>query len=109
MNPGELNQRITIEEFVTTHDDGGGYSQEWTAFAAVWASVKGITGSERYAAYQIEAVIDHEVKIRYSTGIKAAMRIKHGERILNIKAIFDPEGKRRVLILLCEEEQANGG
>ncbi len=108
MNPGEMNQRIIIEELATAHDDGGGYSQEWIAFAAAWASVKGITGSERYAAHQIEAVIDHEVKIRYRTGIKAAMRIRNSDRVLNIKAVFDPEGKRRVLILLCEEEQGNG-
>jgi SPP1 family predicted phage head-tail adaptor len=109
MDPGELNQRITIEELTTTYDDGGGYSQTWTTFATVWAKIRGITGNERYTAQQIEAVTDYVVKIRYRPGVKATMRIKHGDKVLDIIAAFDPEGKRREMTLLCEEEKTNGG
>lgn len=120
MKIGKLNKRIAIQQLTATNDDGGGNSEEWTTLATVYASIRPITGDRRFYAQHIEAVVDSEVKIRYRKGVNSTMRVvcppppaegdmPAGTKILNIRAAFDPDGKSVELVMLCQEELADGG
>ena len=71
--------------------------------ATVWAAIEPLKGSERLRAEQLENPVTHRVSIRHRAGVTPKMRIKFGTRILNIRAVIDPEERNRSLELLCEE------
>ncbi|HCX68353.1 MAG TPA: head-tail adaptor protein, partial [Rhodobiaceae bacterium] len=42
--------------------------------------------------------------IRYRSGITTEMRVLWNARVLNIRAVGNPDGRKRFLVLDCEEE-----
>mgnify|MGYP001069224430 CR=1 FL=1 len=89
IDPGELDQRINIEEEVATPDGMGGTTTAWNLVAAVWAKVRPLTGKERTAASQVESPATYAVIIR-NRAISENQRIKwvsNGNRLLNIRFI----------------------
>jgi SPP1 family predicted phage head-tail adaptor len=104
--PGSLRQRIEIQAEAATGDGGGGQTDPWASsvvVATVWANVEPLRGDERLRAMQLEDVVTHKITIRYRPGITARMRVKFGARLLNIRAVIDPQEQQRVLELMCEE------
>jgi len=103
MNAGKLRHRVTIQQLVATDDGYGGITETWQDVATVWAAVEPLRGTERYRAQQVQAELSHKVTIRYRPGIKPDMRLKYGDRILEIEAVIDVEERHRWLELLCSE------
>jgi SPP1 family predicted phage head-tail adaptor len=104
--PDGLRHRIEIQAEAATGDGGGGQTDPWAApvvVATVWASIEPLRGDERLRAMRLEDVATHKITIRYRPGITARMRVKFGTRLLNIRAVIDPQEQRRVLELMCEE------
>jgi len=89
IDPGELDQRINIEEEVATPDGMGGTTTAWQLVAAVWAKVRPLTGTERTAAAQVESPAKYAVIMR-NRDISENQRLKwvsNGNRLLNIRFI----------------------
>ena len=90
LDPGELRERIYIEEEVTTPDGSGGSTTEWqTKFGPLWAHVRPMRGTERGHAGQQQAESLYKVFIR-TRDIDPAYRIRwgsNGNRILNIRFV----------------------
>ena len=103
MRAGLLRHRVTIQNLTTTQDSFGDVVEDWSNFATVWAQVEDLSGREFFAAVQVNSEIKTRARIRYMEGIKPTMRILHGTRTLEIIAPIDPDGKRRMLELLCRE------
>lgn len=108
MKAGRLRHRITIERPIEVEDEGGGRSIAWVPLETVWGSIEGRSGRERYHAQQIESVYSHLITIRYRAGIEPEMRARHKAHVYNVRAVLDPSGMLRELLLFVEEEGPNG-
>lgn len=104
---GKLNKRVMIQELTTSIDAGGGADESWTTYETVWANVKPITGKTLYYAQQIESTVDHEIRIRYLSGVKTDMRVTVDSRTFEIKNILDYDGRKQELTLLAQEVSAD--
>ena len=100
---GNMRARLTLQTETQVADGAGGYVLSWTDAATVWAEIKPLDGREIYTAAHLESRVTHEITLRYRSDIAADMRATDGVRYFNIRAAFDPDGKRRFLKLLAEE------
>ena len=103
MRAGELNKRIIIQENTPTQDSNGEFVDTWTPYLTCWAAVEPLSGNRLWQARQANAEVDGVVRIRYRSGIEPTMRIKFGDRYLNIQSIIQPKEDREELHLLYTE------
>ncbi|RMD64396.1 MAG: head-tail adaptor protein [Alphaproteobacteria bacterium] len=100
---GTLRRRVVIQSAVTAHDGGGGRTLVWRDVATVWGRIAPLGGREPVQAMRLEGRLGHRITIRYRSGITPDMRVRLGTRVLNIRAVIDPDERRRRLVLICEE------
>ena len=106
INIGAMRHRVTIlaPPDPEQTDELGQPSQEWTVVAERWAEVRDLAGRRLWAAQQVHHEARTEVRMRWTPLVRAGMRIKHGDRLLEIiGAPADPDGRRRELVCLCRE------
>lgn len=108
MDPGHLRNEVILQApGGRTSDGGGGFTQRWRARPGGlrWARIRPLEGNERLRAMQTQANATHEVTIRYESGVTAAMRFVHEDRVLKIVSPpVDPDERHEWLQLLCREE-----
>jgi SPP1 family predicted phage head-tail adaptor len=102
---GSLNHRIEIHALTSVQDGTtGNITESWSLFAEAWANVRPAYAREIAAAGGEQSKVGTAVTIRYIAGIKQSMRIRHGERLLNIVGPQeDPKSGREYLTLSCSE------
>lgn len=107
MQAGRLRERVTIQRQSVTRDDYGGEVIAWVNVKTVWASILPRSSAERFISGSAQELskISHTVRVRYRSGITPKMRLAWGSRVLYVETITDPDGRRRELVLMCEEEQ----
>jgi SPP1 family predicted phage head-tail adaptor len=110
MTAGALRHRIAIQSKTVATDGNGNRSETWADHYTCWASISSSGGREFYQARQVNAELTHEVSIRFKAGITAIMRIKYTDpkdsnaiRYLEIRAVNNPDQRRRMLSLMCRE------
>lgn len=102
-NIGAMRARITIQQESPTPSGGGGYALVWSDVATLWASIEPAGGREVLQGARLESRITHRITIRYTAGITAGMRVLYGSRSFNIRAVTNPDERRRFMRLLAEE------
>lgn len=102
MTPGQLDQRVTIQQESRVEDEAGGAVVTWVDVATVWAEVKPLTGRERLHGQQLESPIDYRVTIRRRSDITAAMRLVWRGTPMQIRAVPDPGPRAAYMTLDCE-------
>lgn len=100
---GELRARAVLEAPLDTVDDAGALTRVWQPVASVWAKVSPRRGAELFVAGEQESVLTSEVVLRWRPDVASPMRLRIGSRALLIRAAFDPDGRRRFLVCVCEE------
>jgi SPP1 family predicted phage head-tail adaptor len=105
---GNLRHRLEIQQPVGQDRDAAGGKigadrQAWSLWARVWGNVKPASGRKVWDADQVTPLRSHVVELRYRPGLKPTMRIKYGQRLLNIESIIDVEERHRDLELFCTE------
>lgn len=110
MNPAKLNRRITIQREGASGTDAEGIPIEgWEDFVTIWAAERALNGREYFAAAAVNAENTVRYEIRRRHDIKPSMRVKDGERILDIIAVMDdPFGDRSQTRLMCKEAVSGG-
>ena len=103
MKAGQLKHRIVIEQQTQTKNAIDEIILTWSTFCTVWAAIEPATGQTYYAANQLESKVDGRVRIRYRDDLDPTMRIKFGDRILNIVSIIKPQENKRELHLMYAE------
>jgi len=103
MKAGQLKHRIVIEQQTQTKNAIDEIILTWSTFCTVWAAIEPATGQSYYAANQLESKVDGRVRIRYRADLEPTMRIKFGDRILNIISIVHPQENHRELHLMYSE------
>jgi SPP1 family predicted phage head-tail adaptor len=109
LNAGELDQRITIRQRAAGLDAHGHPSGAWTNVATVWAAARPITGREFFAAGETRSEVSVKFRIRYRTGITAAMQVLWRGVAHDIVAPpMELFGGKEVLELMCSTGKQDG-
>lgn len=102
---GDLRHRLMIQQRLITRGNQGGFSYSWGTLNTVWGSVEPIGENEQEQSNSLAANITHRIRIRSMSGLNASMRIKFGERVLNIASIRNIEERRIYQEILCTETE----
>lgn len=101
---GDLRHLVTLQKLVQTESEYGETIESWVDYMQVWAQVEGLRGKEFLLSRQMPGgEITSKITIRYRNDIDRTMRIKSENRIFEIIAILDKEGKRRFLEIMARE------
>lgn len=100
---GALRTRAALLAPMEIDDDIGGVTRSFTPIANLWCRFEPAQGDERFLNGRREETVNYRIMIRWRGDISAAMRLSIGERIFDIRASTDPDGRRRRLIILAEE------
>jgi SPP1 family predicted phage head-tail adaptor len=104
MNPSLINKRITILQKSEIQNSYGEIENNPVELAKVWANIKTLRGRELFQANQVHNEVTVKVIIRYRSGILPKMKIKYGERVLEIIAPpININEQNRFLELSCKE------
>lgn len=99
-----LRHRVTIQRAKEAQNSFGEPVLEWQDVGKVWARVEDLSGREYFAARQVAvAEVTTRVTIRWRDDVKPSMRILAGSRVLDVRSVIDPDGRRRELQLMCRE------
>lgn len=112
---GTFRQSCTLQRRVTSTDVEGSPAEGWVNVGPLRAQIDPIGGRELLMAGQLEMKLSHEVKTYWRADLARTgsatgqaghnMRLLWGSRILDIQMVQDPDGRQRVLMLLCLEYQ----
>ena len=105
MQPGQMRERIELQQPTETRNALGEVEQTWTTYATRWASVKTLRSAEVLSNGQSGLAITHKVRLRHLENLKATHRIQWRNRVLHITSMLEFENFT-VHELLCEEQQA---
>jgi SPP1 family predicted phage head-tail adaptor len=100
---GALNSRVVLQAPQATPDGAGGETVAWTTVATLWAELRPTGGGESFAFERAEPTVGWRVRIRFRDDVAPDMRFAIGPRVLEIRAAFDPDGRRAFLECLAEE------
>jgi SPP1 family predicted phage head-tail adaptor len=104
MQAGQLRHPVTIQELTTSLNDYGETVEAWSDWENVFAEIKPQSSREFQRAKQLQADATHVLKIRYLPGVTSGMRVKFGDRILNLmQPPLDEAERNRELLLICRE------
>jgi SPP1 family predicted phage head-tail adaptor len=95
--------RLTLEAPVETPDVLGGAAITFEPVATLWARIEAHGGRERVTGAAAEGVVETRITLRWRDGVDARMRFTDSARLFLIRAVSDPDGRRRDLVCLCEE------
>jgi uncharacterized phiE125 gp8 family phage protein/SPP1 family predicted phage head-tail adaptor len=103
--PGQLRERVTVEQPGRTTTTLGESQITWSTFATRWASVEGVSSREalQYGQQQIE--ITHKVRMRYLDGLTHEMRLQWRSRTLDVVSVLE-YANRSEHVLICQEQVA---
>lgn len=99
---GSLNTPITIQRQVTTTDAIGQPLLTWTDYAAVFADVRHLSGTESIKAGAMTSTVSASIRIRWVVGVTAGMRAVVYGVVYEIKSVLPNLQKRDSIDLVCE-------
>ena len=100
---GVMRWRVTLQAPVETDDGAGGVVVSWVDVASVWAEVRPRRGGEGLWADAPAGRLTSEIVMRWRDDVWPGMRLVAGERTFDIRAAYDPDGRRRRVVCLCLE------
>jgi SPP1 family predicted phage head-tail adaptor len=103
MTIGNLNQRALLLANTLAPDGGGGFSDDWEAFATVWVAVEVLGGSDDASADRLESRVRHRLTLRRRSDVAAGQRVQTGARLFRIHTVIDSGPQSPLMTLLCEE------
>jgi SPP1 family predicted phage head-tail adaptor len=102
MNPGTLDQRITIQQENRTADAYGGATSTWGTLAEVWANVKPLNFRRVTDNAAPEEPALYRFTLRRRGDVADTMRISWNSGLYNIRFVADP-GPRSLYMTIDAE------
>ena len=89
---------------------GAGFepSNTWESHTSLWAEKRDPRGREISAGLQTNSVMSVVFRTHYRDDVNSSHRVVFGERIFDIKAATNPDGRGQWLLLHCVEHQSVG-
>jgi SPP1 family predicted phage head-tail adaptor len=103
--PGQLRERVTVQQPTRTTTDLGESQLSWSTYATRWASVEGVSSREALQFGQQQVEITHKVRMRYLNGLTSQMRLQWRSRTLDVVSVLE-YGNRSEHVLICQEQVA---
>ena len=104
---GMRNTLVEFQENTATTATDGQKTASWVTRFSQFVAMIPRGGSERWLFEQVRAEIDNVIHAEWNQRLAdispATWRIKKGSRLMNIDAIFDPDGNRRSLRIFATE------
>ncbi len=101
---GEMRNHITIKQYTSTQDVGGGSQPVLANTYTVWAKVENRNGASQSTEGQVQWNYDYRITIRYDKlkAIKQNDQVEYDGKTLLINSLqIQDEGKKSYLILRC--------
>jgi len=98
-----MRARLALQRPLTADDGAGGLTTTWQDVTALWAAIRPLRGSEGHWLDAPAGSLTSEVTIRWRAGVRPDMRLVGDGRVFDIRAVFDPDGRRRRLVCHCLE------
>ncbi|MCP3022300.1 phage head closure protein [Cupriavidus basilensis] len=108
MEAGKLNRRVHILHAQKQRAPGGQEVKTWVPLAKVWASIRHKGGLETIRAEAEASIVQASIRVRYREDIDATMRVQHGARVYEIRAVLPDELRREYVDLVCEVGASRG-
>jgi SPP1 family predicted phage head-tail adaptor len=105
MQPGKLDQRITLQAKSTASDGGGGRIETWANFASVpsvWAHVRPMSARETMADERMTATAETMFTIRYRSDVNETHRLLWQSEEYNIRSVRRRGGRELYLEIVAE-------
>jgi SPP1 family predicted phage head-tail adaptor len=102
-DPGELRQRLVLEQPVETPDGAGGVTRSYATVATIWAAVTPVSARGDTVADERAATVTHRITIRARADVTTRHRLRDGGRIFRIVALRDRDGRGRFTEIDAEE------
>lgn len=102
--PGEFQERISIERAISSPDGAGGQTIIWRARypGGIWAKVVSVRGREEERLNRLVTIETYLIIVRFSIDITTHDRIIWRGKAFNVRSVADREGDRRYLTCECE-------
>lgn len=105
MNPGELRDRASFSQLADTLPDDYGESEEvWTRYMSRWVADEPLRGRELFQAKQAQSLVNHRIKMRYSSRVKPQHRLEVSGRTLQVDSVIDLKNRNHEMHLMCTEQ-----
>ena len=108
MRAGKRNRLLTIQSNTTTRDSIGQPLASWSDFTTVWANVSIDTATERTSDDKTVNTRTYRFTTIYRDDITTGMRVVLDGQTIELEGVFDPDGKRKELVLIGLEVQPDG-
>jgi SPP1 family predicted phage head-tail adaptor len=99
----DFERRFALEGLSTEDDGAGGRIESWHKLADLWVALEPSSSSESFLAGQEQSQAIHRAVLRYRGLLTPAMRLKSGDRILEITAVYEGERPMRWPVCHCRE------
>lgn len=111
MKIAELRHLVYLQTPTTAQSSRGAETITWSDSPALRARVRTVSGDERNRDEQVIPVAAHEVLLRWPLpmGVTATTKSRlrwatsDGSRYFGVLAIGEPDNRRRLIVLTCEE------
>lgn len=107
MRAGKLRHRIQLQRNTPVTTDFEKVDS-WATYDSVWANKLESKGSESSSGLQNTAEMIHEFEARYKSGVKPDDRIVFETRVFDIKAVLNPDSRKRRMLIQCKEHRSDG-
>lgn len=103
INPGALRTELALEKVEAAPDGMGGFSEQWSEVATVFAHIEPLAAESRFGADRSLEAVTHRITLRKREGVAGGMRFHRGGRIFQIVTVHDPDETGRYLVCRARE------
>ena len=100
MDPGQFDERVTLQSRSVVTDAFGQATITWVDVATVWAQVQQLRGREFFAAAQVQQEQTVKVRMHYRDGVQTTWRLVWRGIHHDITGVI-PVGHRETLEIMC--------
>lgn len=102
---GQLRHRITIQKQGDgVNEWGEPIKDQWIDVCSPRADIRQLSGLSAIKADAQVSIVRTSIRIRHRTDVQAGMRVVHGAKAYDVKAVLMVDGKRVFIDLVCEEK-----
>ncbi len=98
-----LSRRLQLERQIEIPDGAGGFSLIWESVATLWGDVETMSGRREFVVAKWEVDVTHRIIIRRRADINSAMRLRDGNIIYEIIAVYDADAHSSYQSCQCRE------
>jgi len=99
-----MRERITFQKKTETRNSFNEVEISYSDHVTVWSSVLPNAGTKYYQSLQATSQVSGEIHIRYRSDIEPTMRVKYGNRYLEIVSMVNPQERNHELLIYYKEK-----